>query len=319
MIHVDTIPVDIDDMRDWANGYKAMHKLGWKPLSEVMNIAQSTIQAFCTGTYAGRNDEVARKVFLFKQGVENRADQLQRLPVDPGYFETPTALRIRELLAVASSGKITVGAFGPGLGKTLTAIDFLGRASPVFMVTMDEVTKKTGAMIRAVEKGIGLSSTKNWPSLISAEIISFLRKKRATIIIDEANHLELGALEQLRAWHDATGVGLCLLGNEELIARINGGPKRDQFARLKRRISRSVVQNMPVEDDVTCFCEAWEIFDPAIRMTLMDVAMQPGSGGLGECAMIISDAATIAAEGGGNMEIAHVRWAIEQRQIRIMR
>jgi len=319
MIHVDQLPVDIDDMRDWANGYKAMHKLGWKPLSETMNIAQSTLQAFCTGNYVGRNEDVARKVFTFKQGVQNRDDQLRRLPVDPGYFETPTSLRIRELLAVASSGKITVGAFGPGLGKTLTARDFLGRVSPVWMVTMDEVSRKTGAMIRAVEQGIGLKTSKNWPSLISAEIISYLRKRKATIIIDEANHLELGALEQLRAWHDATGVGICLLGNEELIARIESGPKRDQFGRLKRRISRSVVQNMPVEEDVTCFCEAWDIHDPAVRMTLMDVAMQPGSGGLGECAMVINDAVTIAAENDDNMEIAHVRWAIDQRQIRIIR
>lgn len=319
MIHVDTLPVDVNDMRDWANGYKTMHGLSWQKMGDAMGIPAGTIQPFCKGNYAGRNDDIARKIFLFKQGVQNRDDQLLRLPVDPGYFETPTSLRIRELLAVASSGKITVGAFGPGLGKTLTAKDFLGRVSPVWMVTMDEVSKKTGAMIRTVEQGIGLKTSKNWPSLISAEIISYLRKRKATIIIDEANHLELGALEQLRAWHDATGVGICLLGNEELIARIESGPKRDQFGRLKRRISRSVVQNMPLEEDVTCFCEAWEIFDPTIRATLMDVAMQPGSGGLGECAMVVTDAVTIAGESGGHMEIAHVRWAIEQRQIRIIR
>ena len=319
MIHVDTLPVDVEDMRDWANGYKEMHRLSWKELGELLNIPAGTIQPFCKGNYAGRNDNLAREVFMFKQAEEARANHKEGIPVNPGYFETPTSLRIRSLLAEASTGTITLGCFGPGLGKTVTARDFLGRVSPAWMITMDEVTSTTNAMIRAVEKAIGLNSRNNWPAEISADIINFLRKKRALLIIDEANHLERKALEQLRAWHDATKVGICLLGNEELIVRIEKGRERDAFARLNRRISERVVQNMPEEGDVTAFCDAWGLFDPGIRKLLTEVAMQAASGGLGECEQIITKASVIAQEDGGKLELAHVRWAKDRRVQRLLR
>lgn len=318
-VDTDTLPIDVEEMRDWANGYKAMKGLSWTTFGTSVGIPGGTLQPFCKGNYLGDNDRIARELFKFRQGVQNREEHMDGIPVEPGYFETPTSTLIRELLAVASTGEITVGAFGPGLGKTKTAIDFLGRVSPAWMATMDEMTKKPAAMVRLVEQAIGLKTAKNWPSLISAEIIGFLRKRKATLIVDEANHLTLAALEQLRAWHDATGVGICLLGNEELIARIEVGRERDSFARLNGRIAQRVVQNMPVEGDVIAFCDAWRIFDPGIRRALMDVALKPASGALRECRQIITNASRLAAEDGGRLELAHVRWAIEKRAIRIIR
>ena len=319
MINVDTLPVEVEEMRDWANGYKAMENISWAKFGDLVGVPGGTLQPFCKGNYGGDNPRVAREIFKFRQGVQNRLDQMDGIPIEPGYFDTPTSLRIRELLAVASSGEITVGAFGPGLGKTRTAVDFLGRVSPAWMATMDEMTKKPGAMVRLVEEAIGLRSVRNWPSVISAEIVRFLRKRKATLIVDEANHLTLAALEQLRSWHDATGVGLCLLGNEELIARIEVGRERDQLSRLNSRIAQRVVQPQPVEGDVIAFCDAWKLFDPGIRQALMEVALKPASGALRECRQIVVNASRLAAEDGGRLELAHVRWAIERRAIRIIR
>lgn len=318
-VDTDTLPIDVEEMRDWANGYKTMEGLGWEKFGSAVGIPGGTLQPFCKGNYAGNNERIARELFKFRQGVQNREEHLDGIPVEPGYFETPTSTLIRELLAVASTGEITVGAFGPGLGKTKTALDFLGRVSPAWIVTLDEMTRKPAALVRLVEQAIGLKTAKNWPSLISAEIIGFLRKRKATLIVDEANHATLAALEQLRAWHDATGVGICLLGNEELISRIEVGRERDAFSRLNSRISQRVVQNMPVEGDVTAFCDAWRIFDPGIRRALMDVALRPASGALRECRQIIVNASRLAAEDGGRLELAHVRWAIDKRAIRIIR
>lgn len=318
MNHPDDLPIDIEEMRDWMNGYKDMHNLGWQKLGERIGIPGGTIGPFCTGVYTGRNDRIAKEVFKFRQAERARTKQMDGIPVAPGYFETPTSLRIRSLMAMASTGKITVAALGSGLGKTVTAKDFMERVTPVWMVTMDEVTKKTNAMIRAVEKALGLTGIKSWPSAISADIISYLRKRRGTLIVDEANHLEYGALEQLRSWHDATGVGICLLGNEELVTRIESGRERDAFARLNRRIFQRLVQPMPEQGDVVNFCDAWGITDPGMRKVLMDVALRPGSGGLGECEQIIQAASMDASEDGGRMELAHLKWAVNNRSRRII-
>jgi DNA transposition AAA+ family ATPase len=319
MINVEALPVDVEEMRDWANGYKVMEALSWADLGKRMAIPGGTLQPFCKGNYAGDNDRIAREIFKFRQGVQSRAATLDGIPTDPGYFETPTSLRIRGLLAMASTGEITLAAMGAGLGKTRSAIHYAGCVTPVYMATMDEATKRTPAMVQSVEGAIGLHTGKSWTAMISAEIIRFLRNKRATLIVDEANHLEYAAFEQLRAWHDATGVGICLLGNEELLTRIESGRQRDAFARLNSRIFQRLVQNMPEEGDVVAFCDAWKIFDPGMRSLLTDVALRPGSGALRECRQIVRAACLLASEDGGKLEMAHMRWAVDNRARRIIR
>lgn len=319
MIHVDSIPVDVEEMRDWANGYKATKQISWAAFGDLVDVPGGTLQPFCKGNYAGRNEPIAQKLFKFRQTERSRDDHRQGIPIDPGYIETPTSLRIRALIAEASTGTITVGGLSPGLGKTKTAEEALGRISPAWMVTLDEATVKPQQVIRALEKAIGLRCARNWPSYVFAEIISFLRKKRATLIIDEANHANFKSVELLRSLHDATDVGICLLGNEELISQIQTGKMRDAFGRLNSRISETVIQNTPEEEDVVCFLDAWKIGDPGIRKLLLDVAMRPGSGALREVRQIIKKASLFATDDDGQMQLAHVRWAIDRRAQRILR
>lgn len=319
MIHVDALPVDVEDMREWALGYKAMQTLSWADFGALVDIPGGTLQPFCKGNYAGRNEDIARRLFKFKQAEESRSQHKEGIPVEPDYFESPTSLRIRSILAEAASGNFTVGGLGAGMCKTKTAEDFLGRVSPAWMITLDELTRDVGPVVRLVEKAIGLRSPRNWASNVSQDIMEFLKKKRALLIVDEANHATRKTLEQLRRWHDYAGVGICLLGNEELVARIETGKERDAFGRLNSRISERLIQNMLEEEDVTCFCDAWNIFNPGIRSLLMDVALRPGSGGLRECRQIIKKASIIAAQDGGKLEMAHVRWAYERRAVRIIR
>jgi DNA transposition AAA+ family ATPase len=319
MNHPDTLPIDIDEMRAWANGYKTEKGLSWKQFGDETGLPGGTLQPFCTGKYAGDNGRIAREIFKFMQAVQSRIARRQGIPVDPGFFETPTSLRVRGLLAIAQTGRITFGAMGAGLGKTRTAEDFAERTRPVWLATMRESSRKMNAMIQTVERVIGLQATRSWPHLISQEIVVKMRGQRGTLIIDEANHLEYAAFEEIRAWHDATGVGVCFLGNEELLARIESGRQRDAFARLNSRIAQRLVQNLPDQGDITAFCDAWGIMDPGMRRILSDVALVPGSGGLRECRQIVEAASMLAADDGDGLELAHMTFAVENRARRILR
>ncbi|MBB5987407.1 AAA family ATPase [Sphingobium lignivorans] len=317
MIHIDTLPIDVEEVRDWANAYRDSFSppLSWPKFGQSVGLPHGTLQPFCKGKYAGDNERIARQLYKFKQGLESRDAVRQSIPVDPGYFETPTSLLIRELLAVAHSGTITVGAFAPGLGKTYTAEDFTGRVQPVSMITLDGITGTRNGIIRATADALNVAQSR-WVSELNTLVVRHLRKAKGLLLIDEANHATPEALEQLRSWHDATGVGICLLGNEELLGKITSGVS---FARLKRRIRRSVVQQVPLEGDIIAFCDAWQISDIGIRALLKKQAMQGASGGLGELTQIVSDAAVLADEDGGRLELAHVQWAIQRRKIEIVR
>src|ERR1035437_1267786 len=43
------------------------------------------------------------------------------------------------------------------------------------------------------------------------------------LVIDEAQHLSVAALDQIRSIHDATDLGIALVGNQQVYARLTGG------------------------------------------------------------------------------------------------
>lgn len=55
------------------------------------------------------------------------------------------------------------------------------------------------------------------------------------IIIDEAQHLTVRALNHLRCISDESGVGICLIGNDDVYRKMKGSGKAD-FAQLFSRI-----------------------------------------------------------------------------------
>ena len=72
---------------------------------------------------------------------------------------------------------------------------------------------------------------------------------RGLLIVDEAQHLSLRALETLRALHDATGAGLALMGNAVVYARLTGGRRAAEFAQLFSRVGKRVRLTQVEEGD----------------------------------------------------------------------
>ncbi len=316
MINATDAPVDAEEMRLWANGYRELHGLSWAKFAAQCGTPAGTLQPFCKGTYQGDNERVARDVFKFMQSSESRAQHQQAIPVDPGYFETPTSGRIRTCLQIAHMGRITVVATGPGTGKTRTVRDYADRAQPVWIVTIKPSTARLNPMVLEVHKAFGIPVKYSWTHNASGIVCDRLRGRQGLLVIDEANHLEVEAFEELRSWHDETGVGICLLGNEELLQRIETGRHRDRFARLNRRIAQRHVQRVPLKEDVEAFCDAWRLTDPGIRKYLERMALSPGAGGLGECQMLIEAGSMLASAEERGLTLADLRDAQATRATR---
>ena len=66
-------------------------------------------------------------------------------------------------------------------------------------------------------------------------IVQRLQGTKGLLIIDEAQHLSLLALESLRSIHDATACGLVLMGNESVYANLSGR-RSAEFAQLFSRV-----------------------------------------------------------------------------------
>lgn len=319
MNNAETFPVDIEVERDWLVGHKSETGLSWPALGEKTDVPAGTLSTFGTGKYQGNNERVARKVFRYRQMLTAQAERSVGLLTEPGYFKTPTSRRLTSLLVYAQMGRITVGATGPGTGKTMTMREFASSSSNVWVATMWKTDKSLAAMIAKVLRAMDVDPKNGWTRQLSHQVVDKMRGKRGVLVVDEANHLELDALEEIRAWHDETGVGVCLLGNEELLMRIEGGAKRDAYGRLNSRIAQRHIQNLPEAGDVDAFCDAWGLPDVGMREMLTRIALTPGAGGLRECRQIVEQASMLAADDDRPLELSDLKDAQSTRATRHIR
>ena len=80
------------------------------------------------------------------------------------------------------------------------------------------------------------------------------------LVIDEAQHLNFAALEELRSLHDTTGMGIVLMGNHDVIGRISGGGRDAMFAQLNSRMGmRYSVPSKPADGDIKLIAKAYGV------------------------------------------------------------
>jgi DNA transposition AAA+ family ATPase len=131
--------------------------------------------------------------------------------------------------------------------------------------------------------------------------------KPALLIVDEAQHLKLEAVEALRAIHDSTGVGLVLSGNESVYAKLTGGTRRAEFAQLFSRVGRRLRLDRPSPGDVAAILQAWRIEGIKERELCQQIASLPG--GLRGLVNVLVDATTAAQAMGRAVDLKALRAA----------
>ena len=319
MNNPDDMPIDVEEMVKWLKSHKEMTGISWAALSKASLIGESTLSALYGGSYKGDWAAQARKIFRYRQKVESQRERSRTALSPVSFIPTPTARRVQFLLEVAHMGRITVGAMGPGTGKTRTAAHYVASMQPTWMCTMLPSGGQVSSMVGRVMQSMGLIAKHSWTSVRSAQVIEFLMNRRGLLIIDEAGNLTRDALEELRSWHDVTGVGICLLGNEELMMRIRGGENRHAFARLSSRIANYVVQDMPLVADVEAYLDAMDIIEPDMRRPLVEIGTSPGHGGLREVQQILESANMLAIGSDETLGWDHVRSARDNRATTIVR
>lgn len=319
MNNPDDMPIDIGEMMAWLEGHKSKTGLSWAALARESGIPAGTLSQLATNNYAGDRSAQARRIFRYRQKVDSQAERSRSALIAPRYVPTPTSRRIQFLLEVAQMGRMTVGAMGPGLGKTVTARHYRDSVQPVWLATMRQTTKTTSAMIGQVMGAMGLHIKSGWLQQRSSQVIDRVAGSGGLIIIDEANHLDWAALEEIRAWHDETGVGVTLLGNEELIRRIRGGADRHQYARLASRLANVHVQDLPIEGDIEAYLDAVDIIEPDMRRPLIEVGVSMGHGGMREVQQILESANMLSIADDQPLGLEHLTTAMKSRTTSMLR
>lgn len=239
-------------------------------------VAYSTFCAFLNGTYSGNNDKPAGEMQIWLQSRQEKKRTSSAVPKAPEFMMTPSSAAIIDALRFAQAmPDISVIAGGAGIGKTKTCHHYASTNPNVWHVTMEPNTATVNTMLGEICNQMGLLERS--PSQLSNAIRKKVTNTGGLIIIDEAQHLQSIALDQLRSIHDRAGIGIALVGNETVYSRLEGEGRKSGFAQLFSRIGMRITQQKSKPADLCMLLQAWGIEDRDELKYLKAIAQKPGA------------------------------------------
>ena len=300
----------INDQIAWLQQHKEEMGASWAELGRWTGVPKGTISNFAGPSgYTGDNMPIAASVAQYRATLVNQAQVTAELPDRPGYFETPTSKAVTQYLHQAQRGRIVLVALGAGLGKTESAKNFKSGNANVFHCTMAPSSSGLMPMQLKVLRALGERDATGAPLKLSQMICDKVRDRTAPlIIIDEAQHLSIKALEEIRSWHDETGVGIALLGNEMVQQQLDGVSRAATFAQMFSRVALRMVRSKAIAGDAEALAAAWHIADEEIITFLKKIVQMPGAL---RGATFALEVAHILAAKSGVMTLRHIEnaWA----------
>jgi DNA transposition AAA+ family ATPase len=303
-------PVDIADQKAWLADYRARTGMSWSELSKKTGIASGTLSQFGSAKgYGGDEQRIADQIFRFRQQLNAQAHLKMDAPELPGFFASPTARDIEGVLAYGQRGRMVVIATGAGMGKTTTIRHYQACNATVWVATMSPSSAGIMTMQQQVLNALGERDVTGPPNKLTQLILDKVRASGGLLVIDEAQHLQERALEEIRSWQDQCGVGVALAGNLSVIQRLEGGTRRAHLAQLFSRVGMRLVRAAALDGDADALCNAWDISDEAVIRAMREICKKPG--GLRGGTFVLELAHMLASREGTPVDAALVRdcWA----------
>lgn len=248
-------------------------------ISKEAGIPYGTFSAWMIGKYNGDNDRQAALVqrWLTARGAQARSRAV--LPRAPGYVATPSAVMFAGVLEHAQHAPDLVMIAAPaGVGKT-TAAQEHARAHPsVWVLTGERCCTTPRMLLESLAELLGVPEQRN-AQRTSRAIVQRVRGTSGLLIVDEAQQLNTGVLEQLRTLHDLAEIGVALVGNESVHDRIEGGARSPEFAQLFSRVGMRAPRPTTARRrrDADALLDAWGVGDEGARRLLHAIAREPGA------------------------------------------
>lgn len=105
----------------------------------------------------------------------------------------------------------------------------------VVMITANSCTTSAVAILKMISQKIGKSMNSR-KDLLMTELINYFRDTNRLIIVDEADHLTMAAVQALRNLNDEAHVGIVLSGNDKIYNQMVSGAKSSELQQLRSRI-----------------------------------------------------------------------------------
>lgn len=264
-------------------------------LAKQCGLSGSAVSQWIKCTYRGDNEAVESKLSAWLQSRKAGAEVVDS--TGPRWVPTPTSAAIERALVYARARPSIAVIYGSsGVGKTTTIERYAKESTSVWMVTVSPSIASMPAMLREICSALELHGS-GWRNRdMSRDIKARLKGTNGLLVIDEAQHLAVQAVEEIRSIHDAAKVGLVLCGNEKVYTVLTGGNRSAVFAQLFSRVGRRLRIGAPSKEDVNAILDAWGLKGTPERIYAQQIAgMDMGFRGL----INVLEESAMASQGSG--------------------
>lgn len=266
-------------------------------------VSATSLSQVLKGAYPADPSQLLEKLAAWLAARRERA--AASLPQDVGFVETATVKRIEAALAYAQMAADVAVIYGAaGVGKTLAATRYTATRPSVWLATMTPGHAGVTAALEEVAMAVGLRDVPQSPARIHREVVVRVRGTGGVIVVDEAQHLGVAALDALRSIHDAAGVGLALIGNELVYGRMTGGSRAAYLDRLFSRIGKRLRIAAASREDIEAVAAAYGA--SGSWREVREIAGRAGFGALRALAKTLRLARMMAQASGETLAEAHV-------------
>lgn len=294
-------------MKDTRTELKEFMELSGKSqrqISKETGLSTSVISQFLEGTYTGNNEKVNQTIKRHLAVSKERLNRVQTTVFYEGLYNTKNVL-----FACAYAHRhndIALVSGDAGAGKTTALEHYTKNNTGVIMVTADSCTTSATAILRVIADKVG-KQTNYRKSLLMQELINQLDGTNRLIIIDEADHLTLQALQAVRNLNDRAKVGIVLSGNDKIYRQMLIGQKGQEFDQIRTRISvrKRVINDYTPEEIRNIF----PALDERSLAFVLEIAMNES---LRTAKKIYEIALEYAGAVNENMSVKHLKRTKEQ-------
>lgn len=228
--------------------YLKESRISQAKLAPLIGMSMTAMSQYRNDKYKGDVAEIERKINEYldtideQNSIHQKADEYK--PAED-YIEISTSKDIYNMIRyVQINGGIAIAHGDAGIGKTKAAQKYAtDNPTQAIYIEVSPITGTLTNMLRLLARALRLPESTNKFNLMLA-IRDKLEGSNRVIIIDEAQHLKLSAIEQIRTLADPNsitgmkGIGIVFVGNTEIYTKMKGR-QQAQFAQLFSRIKMS--------------------------------------------------------------------------------
>ncbi|MCT7667648.1 AAA family ATPase [Shinella kummerowiae] len=293
---------------------------GWTKaeVARRIGMADGTFSQWFSGKYAGRLDSTNRTVEQWVAALEDNAAVAATIPQSPPFMKMRGSSEILDTLMWAQlCPDLVMVTLGAGMGKTETCTFFERSRRHVYRATVSENTKTVHGML--TELAEELDVREHNPARLARAIGNKIRRAGdgTLLIVDEGQHLNDEAINQLRHFVDVYKCGVAIVGNAEVYTRFSKDRKKNRsYDQLKSRIGKRLQRTEPYAEDLVAYVKAWGIEDNDCAKFLIGIGKKGGAFRQIDKTMKL---ATMYANGSGTpVSLIHITEAWKNRDVEDM-